>query len=78
MINKPGGTAKVTVIETIATGWRYHLESDRGEIGGLDTLVRVADLEVGDELDYEGDFQSPDRISFGGLVLFEPPLPTKA
>jgi hypothetical protein len=77
VINKPGGTAAVIAIEQIPTGWRYHLESDKGVIGAIDVPQQLADVELGDEFDYEGeDFTKPTRISFGGLVLFEtPPAP---
>ena len=74
VINKPGGTAAVIAIEQTATGWRYHLESDKGVIGAVDVPEQLVDVELGDEFDYEGeDFHAPSRISFGGLVLFEAP-----
>ncbi len=73
VITKDGGTAKVTALEELPGIWRYHLESDNGEIGGLDTLSPLQDVEVGDQFDYEGAFQTPDRISFGGQTLWTRP-----
>lgn len=75
VVNKPGGTARVTVIGREPDSVRYHLLSDAGQAWVLDLPKEVADVELGDVFDWEGtDFTAPTRVSFGGEVLFEAPV----
>jgi len=62
--------ATVTGVEPLPSGgFRYYLESESGELGGLDSLERLP-MNEGDQLEFEGLFQEPSSISFAGQQIW--------